>query len=157
MLSGRNKSDWLQQGLLRPHDPTNRTPDTGGRPVKHARTPDCQKKRQPGTDRGYLGPPDYLREERLAVKAWADNAEQNGHSIGRADLFRQFRILTAHKEKTLKELQQELAKSGHELPEYEAAALKLVSGRLAAWKTYKGREKGISEAAHTDWAQRAPD
>ena len=95
----------------------------------------------PGQGQGVSGSPDYLREERLAVKAWAQTEEENGHSIGRADLFRQFRILTEHKKRVLLEQKTRLAETGEELPDSEQEALDFVYARLNAWLTNRGREK----------------
>ena len=50
---------------------------------------------------GKLGTTDLLGTERQAVAAWARQEEENGHSLGREDLFRQFKTLTEHKKNLL--------------------------------------------------------
>ena len=128
--------------------PVQRDPHSGlplGRPVKTASLPAQKRKRQVNPARGYLGTTDFLHEERRAVAAWAKQEEENGHSLGRSDLFRQFKILTAHKQKVLQEAAQRLAEEGQELPDFETKALEFCNKRLEAWLKPKAREKAAKK------------
>ena len=106
-----------------------------GKPARGSKA-QATGKRQPG-QRGYLGPEDWLHLERQAVSLWAHQEEENGHCLGRWDLFRQLRRLTQRKYEALTEMQEQ-----QELSEVEEACLKFVAGRLEAWKSPKP-ERGL--------------
>ena len=111
-----------------------------GRPSKNLDKQAATGKRTPG-ERGYLGPTDFLRAERLAVGEWARLEEQNGHGLSRWDLFRQLKFLTAHKVEVLQKAVTELAAQGETLPDFEQKALAHCLDRLQAWQKTKAREK----------------
>ena len=96
---------------------------------------EAHKKRQAGK-RGYLGTTDWLREERQSVRAWAEFEEQCGHSLGRRDIFRQFKNFVAAKEQMLLSAQAERG-----LTREEEKALSCAQGRLTAWKDNKKKDK----------------
>ena len=96
-------------------------------------------KRQAGK-RGYLGTTDHLRAERQAVKFWAEQTEQNGHFLGRADLFRRCSRMVHAWEAQL------LAKQANPgLTEDEAKVLTAAQERLKAWQSPKSRENAMSK------------
>ena len=66
----------------------------------------------------------------MAVTTWAETEEANGHSVGRQDLFRQFRFLTEHRRKTLADRQHKLQEAGDDLPELKQNMLQFAWNRL---------------------------
>ena len=100
----------------------------------------CLDKRQPGK-RGYLGPWDRLRQERLAVSEWAQAEEQLGHRLGRQDLFTVFRKMVQFKADCLEKQQTALADLQEELPELDQRTLSFCKERLASWQKARPREK----------------
>ena len=111
-----------------------------GRPAKLSGQRQGKGKRQAGK-RGYLGPWDPLREERLAVSAWAHGEEQNGHRLGRMDLFTVFHKMVQFKHDCLVELQAACEADQEELPEEDARCLEFCQKRLAAWQKPRRRDR----------------
>ena len=128
------KEVWAQRQALAAKIQGSVTGNSPGKPVKGPKNGSTGQ-RQAG-QRGYLGPEDWLHLERKAVRVWAHQEEENGHSLGRWDLFRQLRRLAQRKVEALTDLQEQ-----QELSEVEQACLKFVSGRLEAWHKPKAREK----------------
>ena len=99
-----------------------------GRPAKHNAGKVPPHRRLPGK-RGYLGPFDFLRAERLAVRFWAEHEEELGHAIGRGDLLRQFMKLTRVR---VDELAGKTA-GGQELLKQERDCLSFCNRRIDKW------------------------
>ena len=99
-----------------------------GRPAKY-NTGKVPPQRRLAGKRGYLGPLDFLRAERLAVRFWAEHEEELGHSLGRRDLLRQFMKLTKVR---VDELAGKIA-DGQELLKQERDCLSFCQGRLEKW------------------------
>ena len=99
-----------------------------GRPAKHNAGKVPPHRRLPGK-RGYLGPFDFLRAERLAVRFWAEHEEELGHAIGRGDLLRQFMKLTRVR---VDELAGKTA-DGQELLKQERDCFSFCNRRIDKW------------------------
>ncbi len=113
-----------------------------GRPARgRALDRESKGKRLPGA-RGYLGRTDPLRAERLALKAWGEAQEACGHSLGRADLFREFRVLVGCRAAAL---QAKASQPGEGLTEAEQATLDFAKGRLQAWESRTSRERAAKK------------
>ncbi len=107
-------------------------------------------KRQPGA-RGYLGPTDPLRAERQALKAWGEAQEACGHSLGRWDLFREFRVLVQARAAQL-----EAKQSVEHLTEEEQATAEFAKARLEGWHCKKKRDKAaLNLLQQTGFRERA--
>ena len=105
-----------------------------GRKLKGVKNEAVQK-RQPGA-RGYLGTTDHLRDERQTIRLWAEYEEQCGHSLGRLDIFRQFKMLVVCKQQALLTAQAERG-----LTSEEEKALSFSQERLTAWDIGRKKDK----------------
>ena len=99
-----------------------------GRPARY-NTGKVPPQRRLSGRRGYLGPLDFLRAERLAVGFWAELEEELGHALGRGDLLRQFMKLTRVR---VDELAGKIA-DGQELLKQERDCLSFGNRRLNKW------------------------